>query len=94
MGEVSRAVSSTLELETVLATIVSRAVQLSESYAGIAYANAALQASVLAMQSVLKHLKKHGSLAGAEAEVMPFTERQKLVDHQGYIELEKRYATR
>ena len=37
LGEVSRAVSSTLDLETVLSTIVSRAVQLSESYAGIAY---------------------------------------------------------
>ena len=37
LGEVSQAVSSTLDLETVLATIVSRAVQLSESQGGIAY---------------------------------------------------------
>jgi 2-methylisocitrate lyase-like PEP mutase family enzyme len=63
-------------------------------YAGIAYANAALQASVLAMQSVLRHLKAHGSLAGAESGVMRFADRQKLVDHQGYIDLEKRYAVR
>jgi two-component system, NtrC family, sensor kinase len=37
LGEVSQAVSSTLELETVLATIVSRAVQISGSYEGIVY---------------------------------------------------------
>ena len=37
LGEVSQAVSSTLELETVLATIVSRAVQLSGSHAGVVY---------------------------------------------------------
>ena len=37
LGEVSQAVSSTLDLETVLATIVSRAVQLSGSDNGIVY---------------------------------------------------------
>jgi GAF domain-containing protein/HAMP domain-containing protein len=37
LGEVSRAVSSTLDLEAVLSTIVSRAVELSESYSGIIY---------------------------------------------------------
>ena len=37
LGEVSQAVSSTLDLETVLATIVSRAVQLSGSHGGIVY---------------------------------------------------------
>jgi signal transduction histidine kinase len=37
LGEVSQAVSSTLDLETVLATIVSRAVELSGSDQGIAY---------------------------------------------------------
>ncbi|MEX2224616.1 MAG: GAF domain-containing protein [Candidatus Rokuibacteriota bacterium] len=37
LGEVSRAVSSTLDLETVLATIVHRAVDLSGSYGGIVY---------------------------------------------------------
>jgi PAS domain S-box-containing protein len=37
LGEVSQAVSSTLDLETVLATIVSRAVELSGSYSGIVY---------------------------------------------------------
>jgi GAF domain-containing protein len=37
LGEVGQAVSSTLELETVLTTIVSRAVQLSGTYTGIIY---------------------------------------------------------
>jgi 2-methylisocitrate lyase-like PEP mutase family enzyme len=62
-------------------------------YAGIAYANAALQASMLAMQSVLRHLKAKGSLKGVESAVISFKDRQKMVDHDGYIELEKRYVT-
>ncbi|HEY7538727.1 MAG TPA: GAF domain-containing protein [Methylomirabilota bacterium] len=37
LGEVSRAVSSTLDLETVLATIIARAVELSASSFGIVY---------------------------------------------------------
>jgi PAS domain S-box-containing protein len=37
LGEVSQAVGSTLDLETVLETIVSRAVELSGSYGGIVY---------------------------------------------------------
>ncbi len=37
LGEVGQAVSSTLDLETVLATIVSRAVQLAGSDNGIVY---------------------------------------------------------
>ena len=37
LGEISQAVSSTLDLETVLTTIVNRAVQLSGGYSGIIY---------------------------------------------------------
>ena len=37
LGEVSQAVNSTLDLETVLTTIVSRAVQLSRTDAGAIY---------------------------------------------------------
>ena len=37
LGDVGQAVSSTLDLESVLATIVSRAVMLSDSYSGIVY---------------------------------------------------------
>src|SRR5207248_4827299 len=37
LGEVSQAVNSTLDLETVLATIVAKAVQLSNTEAGVIY---------------------------------------------------------
>ena len=37
LGEVSQAVNSTLELETVLATIVAKAVQISNTDAGVIY---------------------------------------------------------
>ena len=37
LGEISRAVNSTLDLETVLATIVAKAVQLSSTEAGVIY---------------------------------------------------------
>ena len=37
LGEISRAVNSTLDLETVLATIVAKAVQLSSAEAGVIY---------------------------------------------------------
>jgi 2-methylisocitrate lyase-like PEP mutase family enzyme len=62
-------------------------------FAAILYANAALQASMLAMKSVMAHLKSHGSLAGAEAQVISFKDRQELVDHARYMALEARYRT-
>jgi len=43
LGEVSRAVNSTLDLETVLSTIVAKAVQLSDTEAGVIYSYDALQ---------------------------------------------------
>lgn len=66
--------------------------QLAEmGYGVICYANAALQASMLAMHNVMKHLKAHGSLEGAEAAVIQFYDRQKFVDYPRYVELEKKY---
>jgi len=61
-------------------------------YAVIAYANAALQASMLAMHQVMKHLKDHGSLEGVESAVIAFEDRQRFVDYPRYCELEKRYT--
>jgi len=61
-------------------------------YAGIQYANAALQASMRSMQRVLSHLRARGSLAGAETELISFSERQRLVDHMRYQQMEKRYT--
>jgi 2-methylisocitrate lyase-like PEP mutase family enzyme len=61
-------------------------------YAVICYANAALQASLLAMQGVLEHLNEKGSIAGIEDKLMMFAERQKMLDADKFKELEKRYA--
>jgi 2-methylisocitrate lyase-like PEP mutase family enzyme len=63
-------------------------------YGLIAYANAALQAALLGMQSVLQHLNEHGTIAGAEDRVMMFGERQKMLDGDFYRELAARYGTR
>jgi 2-methylisocitrate lyase-like PEP mutase family enzyme len=61
-------------------------------YAVICYANAALQASLLAMQEVLRHLNRNGSIVGVEDKLMMFAERQQVLDADKYKELEKRYT--
>jgi 2-methylisocitrate lyase-like PEP mutase family enzyme len=61
-------------------------------YAGVFYANIALQASLLAMQKVLGHLSHEGTIAGIENMIMPFADRQKIVDLDFFSRLEKRYA--
>ena len=67
--------------------------QLAEAgYAVICYANAALQASLMAMEQVLGHLGKNGSIAGIEDKLMMFNERQMMLDADKFKDLEKRYA--
>jgi 2-methylisocitrate lyase-like PEP mutase family enzyme len=61
-------------------------------FAGILYANAALQAAMLAMKRTLSHLHETGSLAGAEDQLVHFDERQVFVDYKRWTDLEKRYA--
>jgi 2-methylisocitrate lyase-like PEP mutase family enzyme len=61
-------------------------------FAGIIYANAALQASIAAMQNVLGHIKRTGSTAGIEHAITPFKERQRVVNFDRYKELERSYA--
>jgi 2-methylisocitrate lyase-like PEP mutase family enzyme len=61
-------------------------------YSVICYANAALQASLLAMQEVLRHLNTKGSIEGIESKLMMFAERQKVLDADKFKELEKRYV--
>jgi 2-methylisocitrate lyase-like PEP mutase family enzyme len=61
-------------------------------YGVICYANAALQASLLAMQQVLQHLQDKGSIAGIESKLMMFAERQKVLDADRFRELEKKYT--
>jgi 2-methylisocitrate lyase-like PEP mutase family enzyme len=61
-------------------------------YAVICYANAALQASLLAMQEVLGHLNAKGSIVGVESKLMMFNERQKVLDAEKFRALEKKYT--
>jgi 2-methylisocitrate lyase-like PEP mutase family enzyme len=61
-------------------------------YAAICYANAALQASMLAMQHVLGHLNAKGSIEGVEDQLMMFAERQKVLDAAKFKALEQKYV--
>ena len=61
-------------------------------YAGIFYANAALQSAILAMKTVLSHLKERGSIVGIEEAILSFRDRQNLVKHDLFKDLERRYA--
>ena len=63
----------------------------SMGFAGILYANAALQAAMRAMKDAMAHLAAHGSLAGAEDRLISFAERQALVDFDRFRALESRY---
>ena len=63
-------------------------------YAIVAYANAALQASILGMQQVLQHLNDKGSIVGAEEKIMMFAERQHLLGADFYRDLANQYGTR
>jgi 2-methylisocitrate lyase-like PEP mutase family enzyme len=56
------------------------------------YANAALQASVKAIQGILSTLKASGSLIGAEGQMATFAERQRIVGKDVFDVIEKRYA--
>jgi 2-methylisocitrate lyase-like PEP mutase family enzyme len=61
-------------------------------YAGVVYANAALQASLAGMKKVLSTLQEQGSVEGLENDIISFGERQRLLDHDRYQALEKKYA--
>lgn len=62
-------------------------------FAGVIYANAALQASILSMESVLTHLKEFGHLGGCEDQLISFAKRQQYVDHDVWADYAKKYAT-
>jgi 2-methylisocitrate lyase-like PEP mutase family enzyme len=61
-------------------------------YGGIFYANAALQAALMTMKTVLTHIERHGSIAGIENAIMPFDDRQKIVNMERFEELSRHYA--
>ena len=60
-------------------------------YAGVIYANVALQAAVLGMQAALGELKRNGHMGDASKLVVDFSERQRLVGKDAFDALEQKY---
>jgi 2-methylisocitrate lyase-like PEP mutase family enzyme len=66
--------------------------QLAEAgYAGIFYANAALQSAIRSMQQAMVHLHETGSSAGIEHLLVSFQDRQKVLRGDEFKALEERY---
>ena len=61
-------------------------------YAGVLYANVALQAALLGMQRALAHLKDQGRIGNATDLMVDFAERQRLVDIGTFQALERKYS--
>lgn len=62
-------------------------------YGIVIYANAPLQAAMLATKKVLAHLREHGSTNNFEDQLLPFSERQVVVGKAAFDDIEQRYAT-
>ena len=60
-------------------------------FAGVIYANTALQAAVLGMQRALGHLKTNGQVGDGAAMLATFAERQRLVGIADFQAMEKKY---
>jgi 2-methylisocitrate lyase-like PEP mutase family enzyme len=60
-------------------------------FAGVIYANTALQAAVLGMQRALAHLKQQGRIGNATDLLASFAERQRLVDIAAFQTMERKY---
>jgi 2-methylisocitrate lyase-like PEP mutase family enzyme len=60
-------------------------------FAGVLYANTALQAAVLGMQRALSHLKGNGQMGNAKDMLATFSERQRLVDIKSFQDMERKY---
>lgn len=61
-------------------------------YGMVLYANAPLQAAMLNVRNTLRHLKQHGSTNGWDDHLIPFAERQVVVDKARFDAIEKKYA--
>jgi 2-methylisocitrate lyase-like PEP mutase family enzyme len=61
-------------------------------YAGVIYANVALQAALKGMQAALGELRRRGHMGDARELVVDFSERQRLVHKDEFDALERRYA--
>jgi 2-methylisocitrate lyase-like PEP mutase family enzyme len=62
-------------------------------YAGVIYANVALQAAVKGMQAALGELRRKGHMGDATSMVADFSERQRLVHKDDFDALERKYVT-
>ena len=60
-------------------------------FAGVIYANIALQGAVYGMQRALGELRKHGQIGDASAFAVDFVERQRLVGKPEFDALERKY---
>jgi 2-methylisocitrate lyase-like PEP mutase family enzyme len=60
-------------------------------FAGVLYANTALQAALDGMQRALSHLKANGQIQEAREMLTGFAERQRLVDIQSFQAMEAKY---
>src|SRR5216684_4785137 len=63
-------------------------------FAGVIYANVALQASLLGMQAALGELRRKGQMGDATKLVVDFSERQRLVHKDELDALERKYAAK
>ena len=61
-------------------------------YAGVIYANVALQSALLGMQAALGELRRNGCMRDATNLVIDFSERQRLVRKDEFDALEREYA--
>lgn len=64
-----------------------------DGFAAALFANAALQGAMKGMLTVLEGLRRTGSLADVAQDLVPWSERQRLVGKPALDELERRYAT-
>jgi 2-methylisocitrate lyase-like PEP mutase family enzyme len=63
-------------------------------YAGVIYANVALQSALFGMQAALGELRRKGSMGEAAKLVADFSERQRLVHKDEFDALERKYASK
>jgi 2-methylisocitrate lyase-like PEP mutase family enzyme len=61
-------------------------------YAGVIYANVALQAAVKGMQAALSELRRNGHMGEATKLTVDFSERQRLVGKHEFDALERKYV--
>src|SRR5216684_766929 len=63
-------------------------------FAGVIYANVALQSALLGMQTALGELRRRGCMGDATKMVVDFSDRQRLVRKDEFDALERKYVTK